>query len=261
MENKSGDDLNMAKLIDAYIKGDLSKEEEDELWVKLIRNPEYIEYLETELGVKGIIESKVEQKKTRLKAESGETGSIFTGRSMRLIAVAASIGLLLIIGYLFLNQNEVSPANLAIDSIALTDNLVTPDVVRSDTQVSFHRSDSLLRLGFEMSISGNLSDAIEKYREVIETAETQQTRATGYLNMGMVLYNKHSFGDAAESFRTVLENLENDGIIIERARWYLGNSYLKLSDLENARKTLQRVEQQDGFFGEQASRILQQLDH
>ncbi|MDX1672716.1 MAG: hypothetical protein R3211_10270, partial [Balneolaceae bacterium] len=58
MTDQNASDLEIEKLIDAYINGNLSDEEAESLWVQLIKHPEYLDHLETEIALKEMIQKK-----------------------------------------------------------------------------------------------------------------------------------------------------------------------------------------------------------
>src|SRR5699024_12568354 len=54
-------DITLEKKIDAYIKGHLNEDEALQLWEELLEHPEYIELLNTELGLRSILYQKEEK--------------------------------------------------------------------------------------------------------------------------------------------------------------------------------------------------------
>lgn len=259
MVKKSGDHIDMVKRIDAYIKGKLSEDQVENLWRDLLKNPEYIDYLETEIGVKGIIESKLRSKSTRDTGSSGSGKHKSFNYHARAIAVAAVLGVLLTFGYFYIFQSGPSPAEMAMTRIELADNLVTPDVTRSRDQDGLKDTDALLRLGYEHALAGNSEQAIEQYKKVIETAEVPGVAAKGYLNLGMVLYNSGSYHQAEISFLEAIDKQSGQNTVMEKAYWYLAHAYLMLDNRDQARSTLVTVSNMNGYFKSQADKILQEL--
>jgi len=260
MVKKSGDDIDMVKRIDAYIKGNLSEDQVEDLWRDLLKNPAYIDYLETEIGVKGIIESKLRNKSTRDTGRSGSGRDKSFKYYARAIAAAAVLGVLLTFGYFYIFQSGPSPAEMAMARIELADNLITPDVVRSGDQDVMKDTDVLLRLGYEHAVAGNYDQAIEQYRKVIDNAESPEIAAKGYLNLGMVLYNSESYRQAETSFLEAINTQSVQNTIMEKAYWYLAHTYLRLDNRDQARSTLTSVSDMNGFYKEQADKILKELE-
>ncbi|MDZ7682901.1 MAG: hypothetical protein U5J63_14595 [Fodinibius sp.] len=126
--NNMSRDLELEQKIDAYLKGKLTEEEAQQLWEKLLERPDYIELLETELGVKSILAKKSDSNEQD--STSAEERSIIyrLKTSKRWIAAAAAVAILVVaINFLQLNTSD-TVGDLALKNISVTENLVVcPD--------------------------------------------------------------------------------------------------------------------------------------
>lgn len=264
MNNKSRD-LELEKQIDAYVKGRLTEEEAIQLWATLLQRPEYIELLETELGIKAVVDKQAKEQDTPAgndvsREPEQESGGVIYAfrRSWKWAAVAAAVILLVFSLDLFSPDGKRPVGELAVSNINITDNLSSAPVVRSDTHRQ-SRTDSLLNAGYQSAISGDLTEAMAIYDTIIETYSGQPVAAEAHLNKGIIQYNKGSYEAAATSFNAALKQVRDNVLTEEKAFWYLGNAYLQVEDLPSAYRAIKEVLEMDGIYRKPAERLLQKL--
>lgn len=253
-------DLELEKQIDAYIKGRLTEEEALQLWKKLLQRPDYIELLKTELGVKSIIENRSSDTLdgTPPAKESGITYSL--NRSLKWMAAAAAIVILVVsVNILQVDTNQALK-NSAKKSFNLAENLSSAQILRNQKS-AVAPADSLLNRGFEAAISGEVSRALQMYNEIIAKFSDHPAAVQAYLNKGIIQYNNGKYGESAELFEAVLEKVGDKPILKEKAYWYLGNAYINIERLNDARKAIHRAYQIDGIYRKSAYRLLRKLDY
>ena len=253
--NNSSRDTNLEKEIDAYLKGNLSEEEVDQLWVELIKNPEYIDLLETEIAVKQILESRAKKK-----SQTPVTPISTLKNSWKWLAAAASVAILVIAINLLKVDSEQSIQQLALSDINIAENLASPDVLRTQ-KGDLSAADSLLNVGFRAAVSGEVSRALELYQEVIENYEGEPAVAQAYLNIGIIKYNSGDFEMASEAFKNALNEVKEEPLLKEKAYWYLGNSYVNQDQLESAREAIHETYALDGIYRKAAFRLLRKIDY
>lgn len=252
-------DLELEKQIDAYIRGKLSEEEAQDLWEELLKRPDYIELLETELGVKSILDKRT-QKQEEDPSATEETIFYTLHRSWKWMAAAAAVALLVVsINVLQVDTNR-SIKDAAQKNFSLAENLSSAQILR-DQKSTLPPSDSLLNRGFEAAISGEVAKALEVYNKIIEEYSDEPAAVKAYLNKGIIQYNSGNFGDSIESFKSVLDKVKDRAIVEEKAHWYLGNAYINIEKLEDARETIHHVYAMDGIYRKSAFRLLKKLDY
>ena len=258
-------DLELEKKIDAYVKGQLSEEEAEKLWVKLLQRPDYIELLETELGVQSIIQKRsssdsddTERGDNSSTEESGVIYALKNSRSW--IAAAAAVVLLVVAINVFQTDTNQDIGKLAVGEINFAENLASAQILRSQkTNVS--PADSLLNRGFQAAISGNVSQAIDMYNEIISKHADEPAAIQAYLNKGIIQYNSGDYREAISAFQSTLRKVEDKPVVKEKAHWYMGNAYINVDSLEKARKTIQEAYAMDGIYRNPAYRLLRKLDY
>jgi len=257
--------LEIEKQIDAYIKGQLSEEQVQTLWIKLFKHPKYIDHLETELSIKLIIEKQLEEQDAAFlqdldtPTDQSEAVQPLFMRSWKWLAAAASIAILVIaLNFLQLETSQ-SVQQLTLGEINLVENLAAPEVVRSQN-VESTALDSLLNLGFKAAISGDRERAIEIYSEAIQKFKDEPKTAMAFLNVGILNYNSEDYEVAAADFVKAINQVSEDPMLEEKAYWYLGNAYVNLGELEEARTAIQKARDLQGIYQNPASRLLQKLD-
>jgi len=259
--HKMSRDLELEKQIDAYIKGKLSEKEADELWKKLLKRPDYLELLETELAVKSIFEDRDLEDIATGQSKAEESATIYNlKKSWKWIAAAASVAILVIaINFLQIDTNQTI-SELAVGDIDLSTNIASAPVLRSQ-KGEMTPADSLLNRGFKAAISGDVDKAIRMYDKIITEYASKPAAVQAYLNKGIIQYNSGDFKNSISSFQQVVKNVEERPVTKEKAYWYLGNAYMNLEQLEKAREAIHKTYSMDGIYRQPAYRILRKLDH
>lgn len=254
-------DVELEKKIDAYVKGKLSEEEALKLWEQLLERPDYIELLETELGVKEIIKKRSSSGSNSAHSGSAEKSIIYSlKRSKKWLAAAAAVAILVVaVNILQIDTNQ-NITELALNEINIAENLSSAPILRSQKS-DVTPADSLLNRGFEAAISGNIAEAVQVYDQIIEEHSGESAAVQAYLNKGIIQYNAGRFGDSITSFEAVLENVGDEPVTTEKAHWYLGNAYINIERLEEAREVIHEVYSMDGIYRKSAFRLLRKLDN
>ncbi len=254
-------DPDIEQRIDAYIKGRLNQEEVEHLWVELLKKPHYIDLLETELGVKTIIEEKAKAEERSKSAHKDAVPVAFLTQNWKWVAAAAAVALLILSINLFRVDNSQTLQQMALSDINIAESLESPPVMRSEKTVSLTPADSLLNLGFKAALSGQVERALEFYNEVIERGEEDTATAQAYINIGIIRYNADNFDEAADAFRNALDKVDDHPGLQEKAQWYLGNAYIHMDRLEEAREAIYSAYAADGIYRKPAFRLLRKLDY
>lgn len=256
--NNTSRDIELEKKIDAYIKGKLSEEQARELWEKLLQRPDYIELLKTELGIKTILD---QRSSGESHASASESGVIYSmQKSWKWLAAAAAVALLVVsINFFQLDTNQ-SLQDAVPQEFDLGNNLSSAEIMRNQKS-EILPADSLLNRGFEEALSGNVSEAIEMYDEIIKKYEDEPAAIKAYLNKGIIQYNSGGFGKSIESFKAVLAKDINRDVIREKAYWYMGNAYVNIEKLEEAREAIHKVYSMDGIYRKPSFRLLRKIDY
>jgi len=257
-------DLELEKQIDAYIKGKLTEEQALELWEKLLENPDYIELLDTELGLKSILEE-------RASSDSADDTDVSSAKERSIIysiqrywkwMAAAAVVIILVVAVNILRINtSQNLKNVAVKNIQLAENLSSARILRSQSS-GLSVADSLLNVGFEAAISGNVGKALAMYNKIITDHGDEPAVVKAFLNRGIIQYNNGKFDHSISSFRKVLANInKKNPILKEKALWYMGNAYINTDRLEQARNAIHSVYAMDGIYRHSAFRLLKKLDY
>lgn len=238
------------KQIDAYVKGRLKEEEADALWGEFAKNPELLKVLEIEVAVKEIIEKQISAAKA--------------GAAVRKLprwtwhAAAAAVILLVALLQFFRVDTPTNLKEFVVADIEAK-HLETANALRGD-EALISPADSLLNLGFSAFLSGEDQKALELFEEVIRNYDVEPYRSKAYLNKGIILYNNGDFENAVSSFKEAADGASHTKMIEEKAWWYLGNAYVNVGKLKEARESVFKAYQLNGVFRNSAFRLLIKLN-
>ena len=102
--------------------------------------------------------------------------------------------------------------------------------------------------------NANYKEAITLFEEILDTNPEMMA---SHLYSGISYMELKEYTKAGISFNTVIEH--NDNLYIEQAEWYLGMVYMLTGKKEEARKLFRKIKQSDGYYRDEAARILRKL--
>ncbi len=240
-------DIELEERIDAYIKGNLSKEQVDELWVDLLKKPEYIEQLQTEIDLARVYRKRQKRQK--------KSESIIYWKWV----AAAAVALLVVYINFFSGSNVDSIREWTQGPINLLDNLAAAEITRSDANIP--SADSVLNTAFKAAINGDTKEAATIYEKVLEQQQNPKIRTKASLNLGIIHYNNKDFHDSIDYFRQALDADQSDSLRSERTYWYLGNALANTGDLSSAREAVLTTYEMGRIYKDDAFKLLKRLDY
>ncbi len=255
--------ITLEKKIDAYANGHLSEAQADELWAQLLEQPDYIEYLKTEIALTHIYHSEksghlrlVEDDKSQhqKKQKPESTGAI----RWWWFAAAAAIVLIVVFTNLFINNPENNIRQWSETQIGLAENLASIPVTRALKQIP--TADSLLNAGFRTAINENTQKAIGIYRLVLEKYHQPKIVAKANLNLGILQYNNSSYKASIQYFTDAIARAGNLNLLKERAYWYMGNAYINIHQLAHARQAIISAHSIGKIYKNKESKLLKRLN-
>lgn len=255
-------DLTLEKTMDAYVKGHLDNREAEKLWVELLKRPDYIEYLETELAIKFILSEEFNEDKSAEDEPNNSITALIGGvmeRPWKWVAAAACIAILILSINFLTGPEQPDPREMALSKINLLDKLSYSPVLRNESG-PLAKPDSLLNTGFKVAISGQTDSAAAIYGRIISQYKGEPIEAKAHLNIGIIHYNNEKYGNAISAFKSAIDSEIENPVLREKALWYLGNAYLKTNTLQEARNVLNKAYSLDGIYRDDAEALLKALD-
>ncbi len=235
--------IEIEEKIDRYIDGELSQEQIDDLWTKLIQREEYIDYLKTSANLKDMAEKK------KSKQES-KTVWMYA-------AAAATVLLLVVFGSLQTGYINNSPAIEPIETIEL-------DYYRSSENPSASADrDQIIRRAIKLFNEDKFEDAVSLLDEERKNATDAKWIARLNITLGTLHYNTDRFNNASYYFMDIVDNYKDqvDVLTLEKAYWYLGNSYFQMDNLAEAEKAMQSAYELNGAYSRVAKSYLDAMDN
>lgn len=234
---------NIEQKIDDYIQEKLSATEIDELWAELIEDDYYLDYLKSVAALKKIIHENNQQKSRILN---------FTSSAKWMSAAAAT---LLIVGSVMVFNLSVEPTE-SIQPIAS----IELDYYRSaDGSASAPEGITDVRMAITEANQGNIEEALKIIDKKIEEASSDIEKAELMITAGSILYNSSRYSEAMDRFKTVISTDVSDDIIIEKAYWYLGNTYFQLNKIDEAKEAFSKAYDLNGAYSRVAQSYIKAL--
>lgn len=249
MKNKEM--IEVSKQMDAYIRGNLSRREIDELWLQFLENPYYYQLFETELHLRNLIQKR------------GHSRGLFIGKWKRktgmtywIMAAAATVFIVL---SFYLNISGTAPAldTFAISTISYNE-MAAGNVERSEEDYVKNIETDMNR-AMAAAYVFKVTESMDMFNELMSSAVNESQRTRIEFNLAILHYNRSEYELAKESFLTVINSNDIDEIYSERAWWFLANTYLKMNDQERAMKAILMVQLLNGNNREAASTLLNTL--
>ena len=247
---KSSRDKDIQEKIDKYVRGTLTEKEIQELWTEFAKNPDLLDDLELEVGVREVLKKK---------ANASKNAKTYNLPNWVWHASAAAAIILVALVQLFRVESATDLNSFMVDSIPI-DQMEIADVVRSDNSFS-NKADSLLNVGFAAMSEGKDAQALQIFDEIISNFTTEPYASKAYLNKGIILYNDGDYSEAVLSFEESAKRAIDNNMIAEKALWYLGNAYLNIGESEKALRSIGEAYQKNGVFRKPAFLLYQKLNY
>jgi tetratricopeptide (TPR) repeat protein len=243
--------------IDRYIRGELSPIEIDRLWELFLKEPEYFDWFETELHLKKLA---IDSKKGNihpLHQKDGKTSPIRGLYTKWVAGVAAALIIGFGLQFYFMDSSfQIHP--YAAESIDYTE-LAGADLFRSDEDRPA-LAELAMNQGIAFAYNGEEERAISRFKEVLEMDTDSATRTRVLMNLGILYYNTRDYEAAVRQFHSVTGLDELPYFFEEKAWWFLGNAYLNLRELSEAKNALLNTVELDGRYKESAAILIEKLD-
>lgn len=257
---ESAQNRNLAKKIDAYVKGNLSEDQADALWAELLEQPEYINYLKTEIATARIYQSRVEHLESIKNDENQqETKSVSREKNRWWwYSAAAAVILAVVLTSVFVINYRSNIYQWSNQKIALGKNLASAPVTRAAKQIP--PPDSLLNAGFNAAINGNITEAMEIFHLVVKKYNNTKIAAKANLNIGILQYNSLKYKSSIPYFKRAVAHAGSLTLLKERAYWYMGNAYINTGQLVNAREAISHARSIGKVYKKEESKLLRRLN-
>jgi TolA-binding protein len=254
----------LEKKIDAYIKGFLSEEEVQKLWTELLQHPAYIDYLKTEIDIARFYQS---EKAQNPKLSAGDNDDLGQQKGQQpgskkkmnwwWVSIAAAVILLVIGVNIFLSPHQKDIHQWARSRIGIAENLASAPVTRSTVRIP--SSDSLLNAGFKAAIDGKTKKAMNTYRKTLKKYDDSDLVAKANLNLGILQYNDSKYKASIHHFSAAIGQAGKLELLKERAYWYMGNAYIHIHQLKQARSAVYNAHSIGKIYKNEEYKLLNRL--
>lgn len=224
--------------VDKYLDGQLGRKQIEELWIDMVKDPSRLEYVKTVANTKEVIQN--------MRSEAGRDKDTRSGW-VPYIKYAAAAAVALVIGILSMYQwsGSEQPAVEPIDAIELNYYRGGSDDVESAPK----RVNDVIKKAISMANSGSTAQAIELLEKRKKDMEEPKNTALLSLNIGSIQYNNGRFKKAISSFNEVIGKKQHIEVLtLEKAYWFLGNSYFQRGNMVDAREAIRKAYELDGAY-------------
>lgn len=240
---ESNRNKDLEKRIEAYVDGNLSPLEIDELWAELLDNEYYYDYMKSVASLKKISEDRENESKLQ------------STESQKRVWLSAAAAILLMFGAATIFNISTEPAETVspISSIEL-------DYYRSaDGNVSDDVESDVVRRAISTANTGNVAEALRLINEELQKENSDYKQAELLITSGSILYNSGQFSEAISRFETAIDIKYDDMMLRERNYWYLGNAYFQINKLDEAKFALEQAFELNGAYSRVAQSYLRAL--
>ncbi|MEX0646233.1 MAG: tetratricopeptide repeat protein [Balneolaceae bacterium] len=242
--------------IDNYINGKLDTREIDLLWVKFLENPDWFEWFETELHLRYLVNKNKKSSIHPLDPPVRQASPIRKYKNW-MMAAAAVVIISFGLQFLFFAEGDLA-GELAFEQISRSE-LIGADILRSDSQQT-DPLDISINEALAAALENDIDMAIEKFRAILTQSPDTQQRARTEMNLGILLYNQADYENARTHFEAVTQINTLSKFFEEKAWWFLGNTFLNLQQLDDARDAVFNAYSLDGRYKKPALALLKRLD-
>lgn len=230
--------------IDQYVNGELSEQEIENLWAELIKSDYHVDYLKSVANLKKVIQDK------RRKREAAKT--------RRYWSYSAAAAILLLVAVLFVFDFQGTNTTTEIQPV---DNIVLDYYRSAEGTVAGEEDRQVIQSAIELANSGQFDSAIQLLEDELGSAEDSRWIAEINLNLGSLHYNRGNYQQARNYFEEVItyEESIDDVLVLEKAYWYLGNTYFQMDELDKARQHIEYAYELNGAYRRVARSYLNAL--
>lgn len=228
--------------IDDYLEGTLTPEQVDELWVELIQDEYYLEYLKTAASLKGLAD------------KQNKPAKIFTLTGMKQVYVTAAVLIMSAVLVLYtLYDQGTTPVVEPLSTLEL-------DYYRSaDGTVANDNLSEVLMSVISAANSGDIDSAMSIVNRELDTASDPAVQHELMITAGSILYNAGQYDQALAWFENAVVIDTSDMQMMERNYWYLGNTYFQLNMITEAKVAMENAYELNGAYSRIAESYLKAL--
>lgn len=238
--------------LDQYVRGRLDQDQIDQLWVEMMEEPSYFEYLKTSVALKAVYQEKAITKEI---TPSVPVTPIHqkSSSNFRNWSIAAGVALTLGIGSLLVYQSADTTSAFSIPET------LEFAVYRSAAEVTENEEQRALQSAVNLAVQGDNTSAIILLNQIIAETQSESLRIEALLNLGIIEYNSNDFAAAERTFQRASSVDTSDSILKERAYWNLAQAQIAVGNLSEARKTIEMVIDIDGAHSRMAQNYMKYL--
>jgi hypothetical protein len=248
-------EIDFSYYIERYLDGEMSAEEQHWFTSELKGNPSLKQELELRERLnEAIRETEILDFRKQLDLVF-ETSGVETEKghaqkySRRRLVLSLSAGLIILIGILV-----VSPYR-NLDNKELYKKYFKPAEAGYTFRSEGKSGDIDLQTAMQLYESGNYGQALVLFEKIL-TADSSRIGLNLYSGISQMGIEK--FQDANNSFHKIIDN--NYILYLEQAEWYLAFCYLMTDNLEKAREQFAFIEKHQGYYKNQAKKILRRIN-
>ncbi|WP_422860555.1 hypothetical protein ACOKFD_06880 [Flagellimonas sp. S174] len=239
--------LDNDQLIAKFLTKTLSKEEQLHFDTLLSEDPSFRDEVALLQDLQKVAEAEDDtMAKEMVGAFEAEHRNKKAGSPLKIWWVAASLALLFSIGYFAAQQGPPDTQTLFAENFEPYRNVVHP-ITRATQQ------EELTSRAFTHYEKGEYSEALELFQKLYETTNTPHYLF--YQANALLQLNRPK-----EAIVALEAHLKTKDTLTQKSHWYLAMAYLKLDDVVNAKKNLEKVLLDNTYNVKKAKNLLRTLD-
>ena len=255
------DDLTKYELIESYLANEMSADDRRQFEKQLEENTALKEELKLHEQMADVLKGeKIHQFRDVLKevdkewkkpTEKKGEGKIVRMNFRRVLAIAASLALLIIAWqFFFSNSNELNSDKLFADHFEPYQMILNQRSTSDDT----HESTALLNTGIKQYAAGDFAGSSIAFRQLMD-AELSNISFQFYYALSLLGNNEPN--NAIPVLEKIMDTPEH--LFLEQSRWYLALAYLQNNEKEKAVNILHKIKEGEYKFLEK-EKLIQRLE-
>lgn len=244
--------IELEEEIERYVNGELTAEQTDDLWTKLIQDEYYLDYLKTIVNLKAVAES----------AEKAGTPAGWS-KYIRYAAVFLMLALGSVTLIMYDAPDTKKPARTAgaeVQPLAPVSG-INFGTIRSGAVIGDETAEAeVIRNAVKLASETEIETAVEMLEQQIAATGNNDSKAALLIAAGSLNYNAGYYTQAVAAFDKAGQLEGVNRLSLEESYYFAGQGYLQLGQADKAEAAFREAYRLDGSYSRAAGSYLKAIE-